>query len=109
MISDTLFTPSPLILSIDVHGNQGQAVLVITSSPLMARAVNEFLRQLGQHLQPVWLTSVDKACERLEWDHPKMVILDTANTGDTTEATNALHHVAPDLELLFLGGTPKPM
>lgn len=97
---------SPLVLSIEVQPGDGQAVLIITASPLMAQAVRDFLRQLDDHLTPVWITSVDKACKRLEWDHPKMVILDTADTYDTSEAADALHHISPELELLFLGGCP---
>ena len=98
---------SPLILSIDVHPSDRQAVLIITASPKMAQAVRDFLHQLDDHLTPVWITSVDKACQRLEWEHPKMAILDTADTYDTTEAVDALHHIFPELELLFLGGLPN--
>ena len=107
MRSPSPLSASPYILSIDVSPPPGQAVLVITSSPAMARAVRDFLNQLGGNLTPIWLTSVDKACQRLEWDHPKMVILDTADTSDATEAVNALHHISPDMELLFLGGSPN--
>ena len=107
MLTHSTISPSPFILSIDVQPSSGQAVLVITSSPMMARAVSDFLRQLDSALKPVWLTSVDKACERLEWDHPKMVILDTADTCDTNEAAEALHHISPEMELLFLGGSVK--
>ena len=103
---DTPLSASPLILSIDVKPAPGQAVLIITKSPLLARAVQDFIGQLGGQLTPVWLTSIDQACQRLEWDHPKMAILDTADTADTTEAISALHHLSPTLELLFLGGTP---
>jgi len=106
MLSNTPVSGSPFILSIAVQPAPGQAVLVITRSPMMARAVSDFIRQLGADLKPVWLTSVDKACQRLEWDHPKMVILDTADTSDTNEAADALHHVSPKMELLFLGGSP---
>jgi hypothetical protein len=35
-----------------------------------------------------------------------MVILDTADTCDTNEAADALHHISPKMELLFLGGSP---
>ena len=96
---------NPFILSIDVQPAPGQAVLVVTNSPIMARAVSDFLRQLNGNLKPVWLTSLDKACQRLEWDQPKMVILDTANTCDTNEAADALHHISPKVEVLFLGGS----
>ena len=106
MLTYSLISSSPCILSIDVQPAPGQAVLVITKSPMMARAVSDFLKQLGGDLKPVWLTSVDKACQRLEWDHPKMVILDTADTSDTNEAAAALHQVSPKMELLFLGGSP---
>jgi len=105
MLPSTPISSSPFILSIDVQPAPGQAVLVITRSPMMARAVSDFLRQLDGDLKPVWLTSVDKACQRLEWDHPKMVILDTADTSDTNEAADALHHISPKMELLFLGGS----
>ena len=107
MLTHSPISSNPCILSIDVQPAPGQAVLVITTSPMMARAVSDFLRQLGGDLKPIWLTSVDKACQRLEWDQPKMVILDTADTSDTTEAAEALHHVSPQMELLFLGGNVK--
>ena len=105
MLTHDSSSTSPYILSIEVQPPPGQAVLVITTSPIMARAVGDFLRQLDGALKPIWLTSVKKACARLEWDQPKMVILDAADTADTTEAAEALHQVAPKMELLFLGGT----
>jgi hypothetical protein len=43
------------------------------------------------------------ACRQLQRGKPRMVIIDTTERA-ASEAVNAIHGIAPDVELLFLGG-----
>ncbi len=97
-----IFNRSP-VLSVQSVATNEPFVLVITDSSIMARAVGDFVRQLQKDLKPVWVTSVDTACRQLQWKKPRMVIID-APERTASEAVNAIHEVAPDVELLFLGG-----
>jgi CheY-like chemotaxis protein len=103
MHANTPIFTGGLILSLAVKTPVTKSVLVVTTSLVMAQAVKDFLSKLDEKLTPVWLTSIDQACTRLEWDQPKMVILDNADKNPES-AVAALQHISPSVELLFLGG-----
>ena len=94
---------SAAILSVKVRMRSARLALVVTASPVLARAVADYLRETDRTLSVVWQVSVAEACRRLEWEHADMVVVDDA-LASNDEVIAALHAADPKTDVRRLAG-----
>jgi len=94
---------SPVIVSVQVKASPIRLALVVTSSPALARAVSDYLRDSKSKMVAVWLPTVADACRRLEWDHADTIFVDST-ISSPDEAIEALHSADPDAQVQVLAG-----
>jgi hypothetical protein len=92
---------SPAIVSVQVKASPIRLALVVTSSPALARAVSDYLRDSKSKMVVVWLSTVAEACRRLEWEHADTIFVD-ASISAADEAIDALHSADPDAQVQVL-------
>lgn len=94
MLTQLSTVRSPAILSVRVPPARRRIALVITSSPGTAQIVGDNLRETDDKLTVVWMPTLAAACNRLEWQHADMVVIDSSIPG-CDEALSTLHLAAP--------------
>jgi len=93
-------TPPPAALH---KPNEGRQVFIITASPVLAGAVGDYFRDIDGEITTVWLTTVDRALNRLGLKQAVRVVLD--DVGSSTESdVAALKVAAPDAVIMLLAG-----
>lgn len=94
---------SPAIVSVQVKSAPIRLAIVVTSSPALARAVGDYLRDSKSKMSVVWLPSVADACRRLKWDHADTIFVDST-ISSPDEAIEALHSADPMAQVQVLAG-----
>jgi putative intracellular protease/amidase len=78
-------------------------IFIITASPVLASAVGDYFRGIDGELTVIWLTSADRACNRLGLDQAMRIILDDVGPS-TQEDVRALKAAAPEAKIMLLAG-----